>query len=154
MNFKVVPIPAEITNAARATMVSPQYQSLPAFSAIANGYGPCRSCLDTFREGEEHRTSFTYNPFDGISKIPQPGPVFIHSEACQEFDGPGFPAGIRHLPMLLEAFDESGEFIERVPVRGELLESLIAEILSRPRVRLINIRNAEAGCFIARIERA
>ena len=154
MNFKVVPIPEELSATARATMVSPQYQSLPAFSAIADGYGPCRSCLDTFREGEEHRTSFTYNPFDGISSVPQPGPVFIHSEACDEFGGPGFPAGIRHLPMLLEAFDRSGEFIERVAARDELLESQISEILSGPTVRLINLRNAEAGCFIARIERA
>jgi hypothetical protein len=154
MNFKVVPIPAEISGAARATMVSPQYESLPAFSAIADGYGPCRSCLDTFREGEERRTSFTYNPFDRISKIPQPGPVFIHSETCDEFRGPGFPAAIRHLPMLLEAFDQSGEFIERVPASDKLLESQIAEILSQPEVRLINLRNAEAGCFIARIERA
>ena len=56
--------------------------------------------------------------------------------------------------MLLEAFDQSGEFIEAHPTRDELLESQIAEILSRPAVRLINLRNAEAGCFIARIERA
>ena len=76
MNFKVVPIPAEITEAAQRRWFRRNTRACQPFSAIADGYGPCRSCLDTFRQGKENRTSFTYNPFDGISQIAPAGTRF------------------------------------------------------------------------------
>lgn len=78
MNYKVIPIPNEVSREARKTLVSPQYKSLSAAVSMANGYGPCRSCLRVFDQGNENRIYFTYNSFEGRSSLPDPGPVFIH----------------------------------------------------------------------------
>jgi len=122
MKFKVVPISSEIAAKARRSLISPQYKSLKAFVDVATGYGPCRSCLKTFREGEEERLFFTYNAFEGLSDLPDPGPIFIHNEECREKAASGN------------------------------IETQIAGILGSPLIEYVHIRNYEAGCFIARIE--
>jgi hypothetical protein len=153
MKFKVVPISSEIAEKARRSLVSPQYKSLKAFADVATGYGPCRSCLKTFREGEEERLFFTYNAFEGFSELPDPGPIFIHNDKCPEFAEDNFPSDLRALPLLFEGYDRDGDMITRQKAaRGEI-EAQLAGILDSPRVDYIHIRNYEAGCFIARIER-
>ena len=154
MSFRVVPMPQSLVEKARGTMMSPQYKSLPAFSAVATGYGPCRSCLRTFIEGEEERLYITYNPFDGLSELPLPGHIFIHTERCEEFADDGFPSDLLELPLLFEGFAERGEMVKREKMDKENLESQIEEMLAIPSVRFVNIRNAEAGCFVARIDRS
>src|SRR5688500_1101403 len=103
MGFRIVPIPEEIAKEVRETMVSPQYRSLKANVSMANGYGPCRSCLKTFEQGKEERIDFNYNPFEGLSSLPDPGPVFIHKEQCGSYRGDEFPPMLRELPLLFEA---------------------------------------------------
>lgn len=153
MSFVVMGISENISSTVRNEMVSPQYRSLPAFTSVANGYGPCRSCLRTFDQGEEDRTSFTYNPVDGILDLPQPGPVFIHSEECDRFVDSSFPQGIRGLPMYFESFDRDGMMRSRVLVTEGSEDEQIVSLLSEETVDFLHVRNAEAGCFIARIER-
>jgi hypothetical protein len=152
MNFKVIPISPEISEKARQTLISPQYKSLKAFVDIATGYGPCRSCLKTFREGEEERLFFTYNAFEGRADLPDPGPIFIHHERCPEFHDSGFPDDLRELPLLFEGYDRGGELITREKAAKDTIETQIEGILAAPTVEYIHIRNAEAGCFVARIE--
>ena len=89
MNYKVVPISKAIADSVRETMFSP-HGKLPAFSYTATGYGPCRSCLRTFRQGEEEHIYMSYGPFVGLSDRPLQGPVFIHTEACEEYFKDGF----------------------------------------------------------------
>ena len=43
--------------------------------------------------------------------------------------------------------------VRREPVDGEAIEADIAAMLRDPAIELLQIRNAEAGCFIARVER-
>lgn len=152
MSFKVIPIPDRISNEARETMLSPQY-SHPASVKIAAGYGPCRSCLRTFNAGKEDRILFTYNSFEDLSDLPLPGPIFIHKDRCEAFQGYHFPPDLIDLPLLFEGFGENSKLIKRERVDNERLENQIEEILGQSEVRFINIRNAEAGCFVARIER-
>lgn len=154
MSFVVKGISENISSKVRSEMVSPQYRSLPAFTSVANGYGPCRSCLNTFNEGMEDRTSFTYNPVEGVLDLPQPGPVFIHSEECERFVDNSFPRGIRGLPMYFEAFDSEGMLDSRVRVAEGSEDEQINSLLAKETVDFLHIRNAEAGCFIARIERS
>lgn len=151
MNYKVIPIPAEIAENVRKNMISPQYKH-PAFASIATGYGPCRSCLKVFNEGREERILFTYNSFEGLADLPLPGPVFIHKNGCQEFAGEGFPPDLIGLPLLFEAFGENSELIEREQIESDELDSQILELLALESVKYINLRNSEAGCFVARIE--
>jgi len=152
MKFKVIPISPDIVKEARRTLVSPQYKSLKAFVDVATGYGPCRSCLRTFKQGEEERLFFTYNAFEGRSDLPDPGPVFVHSAECSGFESAVFPPDLRELPLMFEAFDRSGETLLREKACEEL-EPQIDALLDTDRVEYLHIRNREAGCFIARIER-
>lgn len=151
MTFRVLPIPPAISNAVRENLTSPQYGH-PAHVEVAAGYGPCRSCLQTFRVGQDKRILFTYNPFDGIASFPAPGPVFIHSETCTPFGGAGLPSLIRALPLVIEGFGPRRQLVAQEFVEDRVPEAVLANVLSDRRVLYAHIRNAEAGCFIAHVE--
>lgn len=151
--FKVVAIPGAISTHTRETLVSAQYPGMKADVSIATGYGPCRSCLQVFRQGEDERVYITYNSFEGLSNLPDPGPVFIHKNECLRFEGTGFPPDLRSLPLLLEGFGDQSRLIRRDAMVGYVVEAQIEDIFSQQDVRFINLRNAEAGCFVARVER-
>lgn len=153
MNFKVMPIPFELANQVRETLVSPQYKSLKAAVSAANGYGPCRSCLKVFKQGEDERIYLTYNSFEGLSDLPDPGPIFIHKNECEEHSGGEFPLDLLELPLLLEGFGEESRLVLRERMNAELVGDQIDSIFGDEQVRFINLRNAEAGCFVARVER-
>lgn len=152
MNYKIVPISSETARSARENLKSPQYGH-PASVDVAAGYGPCRQCLKTFIKGAEERILFTYNAFENLSKLPLPGPVFIHKKKCEPFAGNGFPPDLRALPLLFEGYGAESALVTRKAVKNETIEDQIAEIFDLAEVNYINIRNAEAGCFVARIER-
>ena len=152
MNYKIVPIPSEIAESVRENLQSPQYGH-PATVDVAKGYGPCRSCLKTFNQGQEERILFTYNSFEGLSNLPLPSPIFIHKDNCREYEAKGFPQDLLDLPMLFEAFGENSELIKREAVEREKVDEQIQDIFVLSNVNYVNIRNAEAGCFIARIDK-
>ena len=154
MEYSVIAIDPTLTKMVRERMVSPQYPSLTAAVSVANGYGPCRSCLRVFDQGNENRIFFTYNTFEGLSDLPDPGPVFIHERDCPRYEGNALPADLLGLPLLFEAFSERSEMVIRVPVDPGTPDQQIARLLAIPEVKFINVRNAEAGCFICRLERA
>ena len=153
MSYKIVSIPSEIATEARATLVSPQYKGLATAASVANGYGPCRSCLRVFEQGKDRRIYLTYNSFDGLSNLPDPGPIFIHEDQCERFESDGFPPDILELPVLLEAFADDSRLMTRMPMKKSLVNEQIESLFADEAVRFINLRNAEAGCFIARVER-
>lgn len=152
MSFKIVPIMSEIARSVRENMKSPQYGH-PAFADVAKGYGPCRQCLKTFVKDAEERILFTYNAFENLSDLPLPSPVYIHKKECKSFDANGFPADLIDLPLLFEAYAEASELVKRESVSRKDIENQISAIFGISDVKFINIRNAEAGCFVARIER-
>ena len=151
--FRVLPIDFKLAEAVRRTLKSPQYGH-PAHVELAAGYGPCRLCLKQFRAGEEDRILFTFNPFQGLDDYPSPGPVFIHARTCPSYDEPqAFPEELRSLPLTLEAYGENRWIIARERPSAKEIESSVERLLQTSGVRYIHVRNTEAGCFIARIER-
>jgi hypothetical protein len=154
MEYSVIAIDPSLTTKVRERLVSPQYPSLAAAVSVANGYGPCRSCLNVFDQGNENRIFFTYNSFEGLSDLPDPGPVFIHESDCPRYEGNALPADLLDLPLLFEAFGERSDLIIRAPVEKSGVDRQIEEIFATPGVEFVNVRNAEAGCFICRIEAA
>ena len=151
--YRVISIPNELAQEVRATGKSPQYGH-PAHSELAKGYGPCRVCLRKFRQDEERRLLFTYNPFDKLADYPSPGPIFIHESECPPFDEPcTFPPEVRTLPLMLEAYEHDRCLLLHEPVREGEIDATISRMLALPSVEYLHIRNREAGCYIARIER-
>ena len=151
MTFRFVGIPETVAREVRETMRAPDYGH-PAHKSIAQGYGPCRLCLRTFRVGADERILFTYNPFPE-GHLPSPGPVFIHARGCARYEAGELPADLRALPMVLEGYRRSGERVtqERV-VGGGPSEWMLERMFSADRADYIHIRNGDVGCFIARVE--
>lgn len=152
MSYRVVPIRPEIARSVRENLKSPQYGH-PAFADVAKGYGPCRVCLETFVKNSDERILFTYNAFENLSDLPLPGPVYIHKNDCAAFAGDGFPPALAALPLLFEAYGRESRLVAREKLDQTGIDRQIAEIFGLRRVEYINLRNAEAGCFVARIER-
>jgi len=150
--FIVSPIAPEIAEIVRTTRLAPEYGH-PVHEELARGTGPCRECLRAFTVGAERRLLFTHSPFTGTSVLAQPGPVFIHADACVRHDGTGYPDGLQSIPVVAQVYHEDGTIAEprRLPPGAE--SAVLAGLLAEPRVRFAHLRHAEAGCFIARAER-
>ncbi|MCU0646361.1 MAG: DUF1203 domain-containing protein [Gemmatimonadaceae bacterium] len=151
-SFVVRPISGDITQQVRTTRRSPQYGH-PVHEEVARGTGPCRACLRAFTVGVDRRLLFTYSPFEEAS-LPQPGPVFIHADACAPHAGVGYPAGLAQIPVVAQPYHDDGSIAApcAIPLGEEA--ATLATLLASPRVRFIHLRHAEAGCFIGRVERA
>jgi hypothetical protein len=149
--YRVVALAQDTADEVRATMRAPGYGH-PAHVEVARGHGPCRLCLRTFRQGEEDRVLFTYNPFPKEAALPDPGPVFVHKAECARHEGPGFPSGLLGVRLTLEGYDGTGQTIGRLAVSSDPDRS-VREVLALPRVAYAHLRNTEAGCFVGRVER-
>lgn len=149
--FRYSGIPTALADEARATLRSPQYGH-PAHREPARGYGPCRLCLRTFAVGEEDRLLFTYQPFAEPGSLPAPGPVFIHADGCERYDGPEYPPDFRVLPTVVEGYTRGGKLVAQEWVNGEGPEVVVRRVLEETPADYAHLRNAEAGCFMARVE--
>jgi hypothetical protein len=97
---------------------------------------------------------FTYNPFEKLTEYPSPGPVFIHESECRSFDEVStFPPQVRELPLMFEAYERDRGLLLHEPVVSTEIESTITKLLALPSVEYLHVRNREAGCYIARVER-
>jgi Protein of unknown function (DUF1203) len=152
MPFRITGIPTDLAAEVRQTLRSPQYGH-PAHRETATGYGPCRLCLRTFDVGVDERILFTYQPFRDAASVPTPGPVFVHAGACERYDDSALPADFRPLPLLLEAYGEGGELLGQERVRDRRPEELMEHLFAATAASYLHIRNAEAGCFMARLDR-
>jgi hypothetical protein len=150
--YRIQGIPDALATAARESMKSPQYGH-PAHAELATGYGPCRLCLQTFEVGAEERLLFTYQPFTDPTALPAPGPVFIHRDGCERYEGGELPPALRPLPLALEGYGAGGALLVQRRVNGTPFEEALDAVFAHDDVGYAHLRNAEAGCFIARIDR-
>jgi hypothetical protein len=150
--YRIQGIPDSIATAARESMKSPQYGH-PVHAELATGYGPCRLCLQTFQVDTDERLLFTYQPFTDPAALPAPGPVFIHRALCERYDRPRLPEALRPLPLALEGYGANGVLLLQRRVGASRFETVLADVLESATVQYVHLRNAEAGCFIARIDR-
>ncbi len=151
--FQVYPIPSRVADHVRSHGTSPQYGH-PAHLELATGTGPCRICLEPFDVGEDERMLFTYNPFEEIGARPLPGPVFIHADQCIRHSGAGFPDRLRTLPLIAEAHRADARSLSWRPLASGSEDLELTALLSDETVQFVHLRHAEAGCYIARVERA
>jgi hypothetical protein len=150
--FRVRPISPEISTAVRDTLRAPSYGH-PVHRERALGTGPCRECLSTFSVGQEERLLFTHNAFADTEHLPQPGPVFIHAERCSPFADAGFPSGLAGVPVFAEVHLRDGTRLPAQPLHAGSESAELEALLTRADVQHLHLRHAEAGCFIARVER-
>ena len=152
--YRVIPIDRALALAVRTTLRAPGYGH-PAHVEMATGYGPCRVCLQPFAEGEERRVLFTHDPFAGRESFPLPGPVFIHERDCTPHptDAP-FPDSLRFIPLTLNAYGRGRLLVAQRRIEGASLDEAVDALFAEPLIDYIHLRNTEAGCYIAHLDRA
>ncbi len=89
----------------------------------------------------------------GVAEFPQPGPVYIHADDCDRYDGNGFPPDLRALELTFEALAAGPRVVALERADGEDAEGVIESLLDLPDVDFVNVRNTQAGCFVARVDR-
>lgn len=151
--FRVIAIDNTFATQVRLQLRDPDYGH-PAHVEAASGYGPCRQCLRDFKVGEERRILLTYNAFRNQGEIPLPGPVFIHEQECQVYDPTsGFPKqGTR--AHTLQAYRKGREQRSETLVEHDEVDDVLQCLLADEEVAYIHVRDASAGCYDFRIERA
>ena len=153
MRFTVRGVPQEVADEVRRTRLSPGYGH-PVHLEIARGTGPCRCCLKPFVAGQDQRLLFTFRPRGDDGSLMAPGPVFIHAGHCEAFAGAGFPEELRALPLAFEA-RETASRVSELSARPDVPAEAQIDVLFRDyEARWLHLRHAEAGCFIARVDRA
>lgn len=151
--FRFTGIPTVVATTVRTTGRAPEYGH-PVHREKAAGYGPCRHCLRTFTVGDEERLLFTYQPFVAPRSLPAPGPVFIHAMDCPRYDAATVPPDFRTIPLVLEAYGTEGRLLGQIRVGDRVIEDALSEALTTPGTEYCHVRNGEAGCFMARVDRA
>ena len=150
--FTVRALPREVATYVREHDRDPTWGH-PALTQPATGFGPCRLCLRTFREGEEQRILFTYDSYAGVAEYPQPGPVYIHADDCEPYDEDGFPPDLRALRLTFEGVAAGPRVVALERTDGDGIDEVIERLLDLPEVDYVNVRNTDAGCFVARVDR-
>jgi hypothetical protein len=152
--FAVSALPRDVADYVREHSRDPVWGHA-AVTQVATGFGPCRLCLRTFREDEELRLLFTHDTYARVAEFPQPGPVFIHADECDRYDGEGFPPDLRSLELTFEGI-AAGPRVVALERTGDpaAAEDAIGRLLDLSEVDYVNVRNTEAGCFVARLDRA
>jgi hypothetical protein len=151
MRFTVRGIPQQIADEVRRSRVSPGYGH-PVHQEFARGTGPCRCCLRPFVPGVDERLMFTYRPDGDDSSLMAPGPVFIHAAHCAAYVGEGFPEDLRALPLAFEARAAGSRVVALA--RATVAEEQIPRLFESRETSWLHVRHADAGCFIARVDRA
>jgi hypothetical protein len=149
--FVVEALPQEVATYVRENGRDPIWGHV-AMTEPATGFGPCRLCLRTFREGEM-RMLFTYDSYESVAEFPQPGPVYIHEDDCERYDGEGFPPDLRALKLTFEGIAAGPMVTALERAHGGGAEDVIERLLNDRGVDFVNVRNTEAGCFVTRVHR-
>ena len=149
-----IAIPTEVAEEVRATLRAP-HCGFPAHVETATDDAPCRHCLRTFMPGKDRRILFTYDRFHGVESLPQPGPVYIHENACPRYsESSGFPKALRKNPRTLEAYAQGRHLLATEYVSDGGFEPVIARLFANPEVDYLQVNSTTAGCFTFRITRA
>src|SRR5713101_7678156 len=152
--IRIVAIPTEVAETVRATLRAPVY-GFPAHAELATDDAPCRHCLRTIVANKHRRILFTYDRFAGVESLPQPGPVYVHADACSSYSQySAFPQHLRGSPRTVEAYARGRRLITLEYVADEKFEPIIEKLFSHSEVEYLQVNSTTAGCFTFRIERA
>ena len=126
---------------------------------IATGKGPCRVSLKPFSVGQDVRLLISHSPFVVDNAFNQPGPVFIHKKDVEAYSDihkfpPEIKANKESFPLTLIGYTKEQMMVLTQLVGDDDVDLLISKIFEdRPDIEYLHARNAEACCFVCKIER-
>jgi Protein of unknown function (DUF1203) len=155
--FKIVPLGKEYAAAIRAANKDDFGHDVIA--QLAAGKGPCRVSLKPFVPGKDMRLLLSHSPFSIDNPFNQPGPVFIHQHEVEPYSDihrfpPEIKADKKSFPLTLIGYSKDQNMIFTRIVGEDDVDVLIHSIFDeQPGVEFLHARNAQACCFICKIER-
>lgn len=157
-SFKIIPISE--TEAARIRQNGTDDFGHTVKEQLSTGFGPCRVSLKPFEPGRDVRLLFSHSPFEIANAFNQPGPVFMSKNEVEAYkDIHRFPPEIKadkiNFPLTLIGYSAKQNMAFARLVGNDDVDELIPQIFdAHPQIAYLHARNAEAGCYICRIERA
>lgn len=127
---------------------------------LATGKGPCRVSLKPFNVGEDFRLLISHSPFTIDNAFNQSGPIFINKDAGEAYSNihqfpPEIKADKENFPLSLIGYSKEQKMVFTKLVGEDDVDLLISKIFETEiGVEYLHARNAEACCFICKIERA
>jgi hypothetical protein len=155
--FKIVPLSEEYAASIRENQKDDFGHAV--LEQLATGKGPCRVSLKPFVKGQDMRLLVSHSPFEIDNAFNQPGPIFINKEPVRAYaDIHRFPPEIKadrkSFPLSLIGYSNKQMMVFTQLVGENDVDELIGDIFNNfPEVAYLHARNAEAGCFICKIER-
>ena len=156
--FKIVPLSKAFAQKIKANGIDDFGN--PVVEQLATGLGPCRVSLKPFEKGVDKRLLFKHSPFGTENAYNQPGPVFINSKDVDEYSDvhrfpPEIKANKQSFPLSLIGYNKDQMMILTKLVGENDVDELIVELFDQhPQVEYLHARNAQACCYICKIERA
>jgi Protein of unknown function (DUF1203) len=140
-------IPAEELDAIRAAGRDEAGNPLEV-QVHAEGGAPLRCCLREARPGER-LLLIAYSPPGTAGAYAERGPVFVHADRCPGYRAPHqYPAELMGRQQVVRAYDRQGRIAGGVLAGdGQQAQGVIAELLARPEVELVHLRNVGYGCY-------
>jgi hypothetical protein len=141
------PIPAAELDKIRAAGVDEAGNRLTP-RADPEGGSPLRCCLRETRPGEQVLL-MAYTPPGTAGPYAERGPVFIHADPCEGYATPDrYPPGLSQRQQVVRAYDQDGQIADGILAGdGEQALAVIQQLLGRPDVALVQLRNVGYGCY-------
>jgi hypothetical protein len=141
------PVPPGELDAIRAAAQDEAGNPLTA-QASQDGGEPLRCCLREARAGER-LLLIAYSPPAAAGAYAERGPVFVHADRCGGYPTPGeYPPELAHRQQVVRAYDARGRIADGVlAADGRQAQEVIRELLGRPGVELVHLRNVGYGCY-------
>jgi hypothetical protein len=147
MTLEYVAIPASELDVIRTAGQDEAGNEL-AVQVDADGGSPLRCCLRETLPGEKVLL-IAYTPPGTAGAYAERGPVFIHAERCDGYQtSQEYPPGLSRRQQVVRAYDKQGRIAAGVLVAdGPHAEDAIADLLARPGIELVHLRNVGYGCY-------
>src|SRR5580658_3375591 len=138
-------IPAGVLDAIRA---AGRDEAGNPLEVVQSAGSPLRCCLREAR-ADDDLLLIAYTPPGTAGAYAERGPVFIHAERCEGYLTPhDYPDGLARRQQVVRAYDRQGRIADGVLVAdGRQAQGVIAELLARPEVVLVHLRNVGYGCY-------
>jgi len=156
-NFKIVPLSKTFVQKIKTTMADDFGN--PVVEQLATGLGPCRISLKPFNKGVDKRLLFKHSPFEFENAYNQPVPIFVNAEDVEEYTDifrfpPEIKANKQSFPLSLIGYNKDQMMAVTRLVGDTDVDELINELFDQhPNIEYLHARNAQACCFICKIER-
>lgn len=130
------------------------YGLVPERRVSPGGY-PCRHCLGEIAAGEAYLT-LAYRPFPALQPYAETGPIFLHAEACPQYEATEvLPPMLGSPDYIVRGYGHDDRIVygsggvvatEAIMARAEVL-------LGNPDIAYVHVRSARNNCYQCRIER-